>query len=382
MRLAILSVFCLAVCVSPAWPRDSFEGKACDDHDPCTVEDHFLGGMCRGTPKDCSDGLECTEDFCDRNSGRCVAALRIDACLIDGVCRRNGETSSTGGCLVCQPSRSTSTWTETMACDDGNPCTFGDHCQQGVCTGTPYFCTGAGLCSLARCDGKGGCIEESLAGHCRIGGLCIREGETDPADPCLRCDPRSAADRWTVATGAACPGGTCVDGRCLATLVVAHRGRGKGRVVGPGFVCTDDCVRNVVPERPIQLTVVAELGSEFRQWGGACEGVAPCDLAPVGETHVTAVFERASTTQEAEDNRPFLTIVRSGRGRVRGAGGRIACGSVCGARVAAGETIQLEAEPAPGYRFAGWKRGCGGVAPVCTLSVSADIEVEAEFVSD
>jgi hypothetical protein len=290
LRAVVCSLLIILACAARGWARDSFEGKPCDDHDPCTTEDRFKAGMCRGTPKDCDDALPCTVDFCDRATGRCMSGLRIDACLIEGVCRDDGESDPDNPCLVCRPSQSAGQWVETTTCDDGDPCTLDDRCHDGECQGSAYRCDAGSMCARSRCDGKGGCIDELFPGHCRIDGLCLRDGQWHPADPCLRCDPSAAVDRWTLATGPACPGGTCVDGKCLATLVIERAGDGRGRVIGPDFTCTDACARTVVPERRLDLTVVAESGSSFRGWRGACSGIAPCAIVPTGETRLTAEF--------------------------------------------------------------------------------------------
>jgi hypothetical protein len=279
----------------PAVGAGNFEGQPCDDHDPCTMEDRFADGMCRGTPRTCDDGLPCTEDFCDRVSGRCQAGLRIDACLIDGACFAEGDSSPIDPCLVCRPARSPRHWTETTACDDGDPCTHDDRCTEGRCAGTRYECSGGGECTRSRCDGLGRCTDELLPGYCRIAGLCFRRGERNPADSCRRCEPAVSTSGWTVSQGTACAGGTCSDGACLATIVIEVEGKGTGRVLGPGFTCTGVCVQDFVPERAVDLTVVPDNGSVFRGWKGACSGLAPCKLTAYGQMRVSAVFELDET---------------------------------------------------------------------------------------
>ena len=39
--------------------------NACDDVDPCTVDDQCVSGICVGTPIDCDDGNSCTDNACD-----------------------------------------------------------------------------------------------------------------------------------------------------------------------------------------------------------------------------------------------------------------------------------------------------------------------------
>jgi len=76
------------------------EGGPCSDDNPCTTGDVCSGGSCDGTPKACDDGVLCTDDECDINTG----------------CVHNSLTGPT--------------------CDDNNACTTGDACNAGTCTGT------------------------------------------------------------------------------------------------------------------------------------------------------------------------------------------------------------------------------------------------------
>jgi hypothetical protein len=79
------------------------ENEACNDANPCTVNDICIGGSCAGSPKDCS----ALDTFC--SIGSCNAST--------GVCQRTAVN-------------------EGVTCDDGFPCTTGDQCTTGFCTGT------------------------------------------------------------------------------------------------------------------------------------------------------------------------------------------------------------------------------------------------------
>ncbi|MFC1654166.1 integrin alpha [Myxococcota bacterium] len=74
---------------------------SCDDSDACTVGDVCSGGTCiSGVPIDCDDGVFCTDDICDTDTGLC------------------SNPNKTNGTL----------------CNDGNNCSTLDTCQSGVCT--------------------------------------------------------------------------------------------------------------------------------------------------------------------------------------------------------------------------------------------------------
>ncbi|MCB9728169.1 MAG: hypothetical protein H6746_06790 [Deltaproteobacteria bacterium] len=249
------------------------EGKACNDQDPCTFNDQCAGGSCRGTPIDCTDGVPCTDDVCV--GGACTNPLSPGFCLLDGACWTAMQARPQNGCLRCDPAQNTKQWSpnDGFPCDDGDPCTGPDQCQAGACASTPLQCPddgnpctiepcSAGVCqsqpltgqpcddgdpcssddvcdngqcsgTVLSCDdglactqdlcGPTGCEHVAIEGLCAIGGACYGNGQTNPADPCQRCDPTQAQDGWTGAadgtpcddgdactTADACKGGVCM----------------------------------------------------------------------------------------------------------------------------------------------------------------------------
>ena len=75
-------------------------GTSCNDGDACTVgESCTAAGACVGKAKSCDDANPCTDDVCNPWLGTCLQ----------------------------QPN--------TAACDDGQLCTWGDHCVAGSCSG-------------------------------------------------------------------------------------------------------------------------------------------------------------------------------------------------------------------------------------------------------
>src|SRR5262249_30114139 len=66
------------------------------------------------------------------------------------------------------------------ACDDGNACTYGDHCDNGVCTGTAIACSNT-PCSTQSCNGTSQCTVTLFSSTtvCRSStGVCV------PAEYC------------------------------------------------------------------------------------------------------------------------------------------------------------------------------------------------------
>jgi hypothetical protein len=97
-----------------------------------------LDDDCNGVTDDasCDDGNGCTIDTCDGEAG----------CTY--------ETLDAGECL------------------DGDACTMGDHCEAGVCVGTPIDCDDANPCTADSCDGLGGCNNEPVVEVCDDGDPC------------------------------------------------------------------------------------------------------------------------------------------------------------------------------------------------------------------
>jgi hypothetical protein len=122
----------------------------CDDNNACTSGDTCGGGSCNpGTPIDCDDGNPCTDDYCKPFLG-CVHRNNTASCGEENACT-TGDTCRDGTChpgtaIVCNDNNPCTTDScnpatgcvfanNTNPCDDGNACTTGDFCRDGICTG-------------------------------------------------------------------------------------------------------------------------------------------------------------------------------------------------------------------------------------------------------
>jgi len=99
----------------------------CDDGDLCTQEDICVGGQCKGNSVACADSIACTIDTCDKAKG-CVFLPKNEKCNDNDPCVKIGCDLSEG----C-----TATGIKTNVCDDSNPCTEKDQCDNGKCKGKP-----------------------------------------------------------------------------------------------------------------------------------------------------------------------------------------------------------------------------------------------------
>lgn len=211
----------------------------CSDGDGCTIDDQCHGdGSCAGTPITCDDGNDCTDDSC--SEGRCefVPANDTEPCE-DGSSCTLVTTCNAGECVssapeVCHdtsnPCKTSScgddglgTCTEInreddTPCDDNNPCTTGDSCQAGVCTGGgDTDCDDNNPCTNDSCDDVTGCSYENGTGECADGNLCTVDD---------RCE-----DGKCVGEAVGCPAanectqsGQCDEGSGLCSLLLVEDG--------------------------------------------------------------------------------------------------------------------------------------------------------------
>ncbi len=195
----------------------------CDDGNQCTLDDTCSQGMCRpGTAlKACDDGNPCTNDTCHPELG-CIAfpnnapcddgdpCLEGDFCAA-GVCQpgfvqitcADGEVCTDD---YCEPFQGCVFVANQADCDDANPCTLNDFCQNSQCSPGPgsLVCDDLNECTADSCVDGTGCVFEPLSGiicsdqsvctdfdQCVAGecqGLAI---SCDDGNPCTAdsCDP-------------------------------------------------------------------------------------------------------------------------------------------------------------------------------------------------
>jgi hypothetical protein len=131
----------------------------CNDTNPCTDDAcvHGVGCVFTDNTSPCDDGSECTtEDFCA--AGACVGGPPLDC--DDGEVCTDDSCNPASGCEVTPNS---------LPCQDGNECTFGDVCAGGTCTpGTPLDCSDGDPCTQDTCTPLSGC-----------------DHVTGPADTCM-----------------------------------------------------------------------------------------------------------------------------------------------------------------------------------------------------
>jgi hypothetical protein len=175
-------------CDVAAGCQHSFNTAPCDDGSLCTLEDACSGGVCAGAKAlNCDDEDPCTDDSCHALSG-CQHAFNVAPCNDGNPCTQ-GTLCAQGLCLggeavscddnnpctddFCTPPTGCVHPHNTAPCDDGNACTTGDQCADGICEpGGPTVCNDLNPCTDDVCDVDVGCLALPNTAPCEDGDLC------------------------------------------------------------------------------------------------------------------------------------------------------------------------------------------------------------------
>ena len=218
----------------------------CEDGQGCTTQDVCKLKACTpGIAVVCDDKDPCTEDFCDKDLGKCnikpVAGCggycgKVADCDDGNAC--TDDACAQGKCLVKDNSK---------PCDDGNKCTENDACGAGKCAGAAATCDDGNACTEGSCNPSIGCVQAAKVGDCEDGNKCTgpdscaagkcaggAEKLCDDSDDCTTdsCDSNTGdcvqapiigcggfckADK-DCDDGSPCTAATCVGGQCDVSL--------------------------------------------------------------------------------------------------------------------------------------------------------------------
>ena len=184
------------------------DGLACKDADPCTSDDACANGACVGvqtcvckTTADCAnddDGNPCNGTlYCASDTGKCslnpATVVQCNAAA-DAACVKNQCAAATGLCTLQAAPPST-------ACEDGEPCTKGDHCAGGECV------TGTNTCL---CESNADCASKDDGDKCNGIKFC------DKSDSTCKFNPASVVSCQTV-NDTACAVAVCMPSQGTCT---------------------------------------------------------------------------------------------------------------------------------------------------------------------
>ena len=225
---------------------------ACDDEVPCTIDSCDPQDGCLHVPDDtaCDDGNICTDDACDfidgcqhvNNNADCDdndTCTPTDICQ-DGACVGTGalDCDDANVCTddTCDPVDGCQHTNNTAICDDGNPCTITDICQDGACVDAGALdCDDSNICTDDTCDPAAGCMNTNNTAICDDentctisdicqNGACVGSGALDcddsnvctdevcdPVEGCMHTDNNADCDDGDPCTLIdLCQGGACV----------------------------------------------------------------------------------------------------------------------------------------------------------------------------
>ncbi len=219
------------------------EGTACEDGNPCTVEERCEAGRCLGGARSCAhlDG-PCTVGRCDAQQG-CVAVPRADGaacdtgnpCLTEEACRAGVCTGTPIACVdadpnpcraaACNPATGRcepADVADGTACDDGAFCTTGDACRAGQCRGAARDCNPPGEpCRVGTCDER---RDRCDVGNRPNGTACDDGQFCSVGDRCYSGTCRPTGSRDCPDANAGCARGVCDEQGDRCTQVAAPEG--------------------------------------------------------------------------------------------------------------------------------------------------------------
>ncbi len=277
------------------------------------------------------------------------------------------------------------------ACQGSDPCTV---TMDQARTVTATFTRVSYGLTVSKAGSGAGTVSSDPSGI-DCGGSCSSEFAVG-ADVELTAvaDAGSEFSGWTGDTDGACQGSdpctvtmdqartvTATFTRVSYGLTVSKAGSGAGTVSSDpsGIDCGGSCSSEFAVGADVELTAVADAGSEFSGWtgdtDGACQGSDPCTVTMDQARTVTATFTRVSYG---------LTVSKagSGAGTVSSDPSGIDCGGSCSSEFAVGADVELTAVADAGSEFSGWTGdtdgACQGSDP-CTVTMDQARTVTATF---
>jgi hypothetical protein len=198
-------------------------------------------------------------------------------------------------------------------------------------------------------------------------------------------DPGSTFDGWS----GACTNlsGSCVvmmteakDATAIFSkvdyqLTVNKAGDGSGNITSdpPGIDCGGTCNGMFSHGTEVTLTAIADPGSTFDGWSGACTNTSgPCVVTMTDAKEVSASFSKKSYV---------LTVDKKGNGVgvVSSDPPGIQCGDTCEGMFSHGSIVKLTAIANNGSAFTGWSGACTDTSDICELTMIEAKEVMATF---
>ena len=235
--------------------------------------DETRGQNC-GAGDECAEGLHCLPE-----TGECVECRDFEDCQLSSPCTFD----------YCDDDHACMHKPVEGECDDQDPCSLGDHCDQGECVGETYLECGDGNdCTIDLCTGQG-CAYDFSTGECddqdpcTVGDLCV-DGTCTPGGEPLDCDDGNQCTFDFCVQFEGCHSdpndAACDDGDPCTAGEHCHEGACAGEPVdcADGNACTEDycepdtgCVHPALEGSPCDDGNACTSGDACTS-GGACTG--------------------------------------------------------------------------------------------------------------
>ncbi|MET0341108.1 MAG: hypothetical protein ABW252_08895 [Polyangiales bacterium] len=302
-------------------------GSTCSDGRFCTSGDACDGaGACVGAARACDPtGQGCTSR-CVEAQGACV--VDMPGCSIGGSCIAPGSDDPSSPCRACQPSLSTTAYTNKSAgttCSDGLFCTAGDACNgAGACVAPARDCGDALACTSDACDENLDRCSHTPSSGCVINGACAAPGSDDPSNPCRSCNPALSTTAYSNKSA----GASCADG---LFCTVGDACDGLGRCASTARDCDDNltCTRDTCDESNDRCTSTVDDGCLI---GGVCRATGsddpgnPCRACtPTTSTSAWTDEPRGTTCSDGQ----YCTVADACNGTGQCQGSARSCGAGC-----------------------------------------------------
>jgi len=270
-------------------------GTGCSDGEFCTEPDTCdgSGGCVAGPPRDCDDGLDCTNDSCDESANLCDNDLMPGRCVVRGDCYDEGDPDprASDPCEQCIPSTRTNQFSQAPS---GATCGAAS-CADGTFTNAST-CDSAGACVAATPEA---CMSGACANATGCAG-CVMDSDCPAGQHCAGSDCAPGLDLGASCTrDAECGAAVCADGVCC------------------GRPCSGSC-ESCALEGSVGACTPHEVGTDPEDGcaGMGCDGAGACVGAMPDGATLDASGDGASPVDAARDGDGdggnFLTAHGSG----------------------------------------------------------------------
>ncbi|HEX3878390.1 MAG TPA: hypothetical protein VHW24_15475 [Bryobacteraceae bacterium] len=161
----------------------------------------------------------------------------------------------------------------------------------------------------------------------------------------------------------------------IPSITVTNAGNGTVTSSDGKINCGRLCTNNEVAGTSVTLTAHVPSDGTFNGFSGDCQSATTtCAFTIQKAANVTATFAQVFGLSVSRNGNGVTTATPGGAFNTS-----INCGSSCSAKFPVGTAVTITATPNAGHTFVNWGGACSGSSPVCTVTISKDTSVQANF---